>query len=208
MRRETIDGVSIIRVPLYPSHDGSSLKRILNYVSFSVSAALLGPFLVKPADVMYVYHPPATVAFPAIMLKLLRRIPVVYDIQDLWPDTLFSSGMINSRFMLYCVGLWCKLVYKVVDHLIVLSPGFKKVLLARGVATEKVSIIYNWCDEAQLRPQAGSETVSLEPRMAGRFNVLFAGTMGKAQALDAVLKAAGIVAARNPAVQFVFVGGG
>ncbi len=208
LQREVIDGISIIRVPLYPSHDGSSLKRILNYVSFAVSAALLGPFLVKPADVMYVYHPPATVGFPAMVINFLRGIPFVYDIQDLWPDTLASTGMLTNRFVLYCVRVWCKFVYNRANHLVVLSPGFKRALTERGVIAEKVSVIYNWCDEAQLRQGLVSEEIKKEPGMVGRFNVLFAGTMGKAQALDAVLKAADIIAVHNPAVQFVFVGGG
>lgn len=207
-QREMIDGIPVIRVPLYPSHDGSSVKRVLNYLSFAVSAAVLGTLLVKRADVVYVYHPPATVALPAIMLKLLRRIPFVYDIQDLWPDTLAATGMLNNRIILNCIGLWCRLTYAVAAHIAVLSPGFKKLLRLRGVPEDKVSVIYNWCDEDNIasvdRPRAAGQ----EKAMAGRFNVVFAGTMGKAQALDAVLDAAAIVAASVPQAQFVFVGGG
>ena len=206
--RETIDDISIIRVPLYPSHDGSSIKRILNYISFALSAAILGPLLVNTADVVYVYHPPATVALPAMMLKMLRGIPFVYDIQDLWPDTLAATGMVANKKLLRCVELWCSLTYKFADQLVVLSPGFKKTLQARGVPEEKISVIYNWCDESQIVQMNRSEASRLEPRMTERFNVVFAGTMGRAQALDAVLDAAEILADRLPQVQFVFIGGG
>lgn len=208
LRRETRDGISIIRVPLYPSHDGSSMKRILNYASFALSAALLGPFLVKRADVMYVYHPPATVAFPAIMLKLIRRIPFVYDIQDLWPDTLRATGMVNSTLFLKLVDLWCRFTYRVADRIAVLSPGFKMKLQERGVPAEKIDVIYNWCDETQIVMTDRSVAERQEPLMAGRFNVVFAGTMGKAQAIEAVLDAAAIIVERAPQVQFVFIGGG
>jgi glycosyltransferase involved in cell wall biosynthesis len=208
LQRETIGGISVIRVPLYPSHDTSSIKRVLNYASFALSAALLGPLLVKKADVVYVYHPPATVALPAIMLKLLRRIPIVYDIQDMWPDTLAASGMLNNARVLKCVELWCRLTYKLANHIVVLSPGFKKMLHNRGVPEEKVTVIYNWCDETQITPMDRSEAAKSEPDMKGRFNVVFAGTMGKAQALDAVLDAAELVADKLSQVQFVFIGGG
>src|SRR4051812_16484278 len=60
IQREMIQGVSIIRVPLYPSHDQSALNRIFNYLSFALAAGILGPFLVTKADVAYVYHPPPT----------------------------------------------------------------------------------------------------------------------------------------------------
>ena len=208
LQRETIDGISIIRVPLYPSHDGSALKRIANYLSFAFSAALLGPLLVGQADVVYVYHPPATVALPAMMLKLLRRMPFVYDIQDLWPDTLAASGMLNNRNILKCVDWWCRLTYRCADHIAVLSPGFKRKLIERGVPEEKISVIYNWCDEGQIAIMERSLAAEREPEMVGRFNIVFAGTMGKAQALDAVLDAAELIAERLPLVQFVFIGGG
>lgn len=208
LQRENIDGISVLRVPLYPSHDGSALKRIANYVSFAVAAALLGPLLVRRADVVYVYHPPATVSLPAMMLKLLRGMPFVYDIQDLWPDTLAVTGMIKNQTILKCVDLWCRLTYRFASHIVVLSPGFKNRLQERGVPGEKISVIYNWCDEGQITNVERSAAEQYEPELSGRFNVVFAGTMGKAQALDAVLDAAKLLAERLPQVQFVFIGGG
>jgi glycosyltransferase involved in cell wall biosynthesis len=206
-RREVIDGISVIRVPLYPSHDASAVKRVLNYASFALSAALLGPFLVKRAHVLYAYHPPATIAMPAIALRLLRGIPYVYDVMDLWPDTLAATGMVTNRFILKCVGLYCSMAYRLAGHIVVLSPGFRRMLRSRGVPEKKITVIHSWCDEKQTE-STGSQVSPHEPRMAGRFNVVFAGTMGKAQGLDAVLDAAKLVRERCPAVQFVFVGGG
>ena len=80
-KREIMDGIPVIRVPLYPSHDRMSLKRILNYVSFAVSASVIGALLCGPVDVVYVYHPPGTIGLPAIAIKHLRKAPFLYDIQ-------------------------------------------------------------------------------------------------------------------------------
>src|SRR5258706_5014691 len=85
---EQHDGVKILRLMLYPDHSHSSLKRALNYLSFALSASLIGAILCGPADVMWVYHPPLTVSIPACLISVLRRIPFVYEIQDMWPETV------------------------------------------------------------------------------------------------------------------------
>ena len=90
--RERLDGIDVLRVALYPSHNNSGLHRIFNYVSFFISAAVFGTALIRKPDVMYVYHPPITVGFAATVIGFLRRAPFVYDIQDLWPDTVAASG--------------------------------------------------------------------------------------------------------------------
>jgi len=206
LQRELIDGVQITRVPLYPNHDQSAIKRVLNYVSFAASSLLYGLFMAKRADVIYAYHPPLTVGITASLVRLIRRIPVVYDIQDMWPDTLRATGMINNLRALKTVELVCQWVYRRVDHIVVLSPGFKHLLLQGGVPEAKVEVIYNWADEAALVTPQGS----LPKDFPGpeNFRILFAGNMGKAQALDAVLDAAAVLQARKSRVCFVLLGGG
>lgn len=208
LQREVMEGISVIRVPLYPSHDGSAFRRIANYASFAFSAAFIGTLLVKPADVMYVYHPPATVGFAATVISKIRRIPFVYDIQDLWPDTLAATGMLNNTGILKLVDCFCRLIYRCASRVVVLSPGFMRMLIARGVSESKIEVIYNWCDENSIQRITNATDLKEQFGMAGKFNVVFAGTMGKAQALDAVLDAAKIVSHSQPEVQFVFVGGG
>jgi hypothetical protein len=78
-QRETVEGVPVCRVPLYPSHDQSAPGRIANYLSFAFSASFLGPLLTSKPDIVYVYHPPPTTYLPASVMKLLRRVPVIYD---------------------------------------------------------------------------------------------------------------------------------
>ena len=204
---ETMEGISVIRVPLYPSHDSSSLKRVLNYTSFAISAALLAPFVIKQADVVYAYHAPATIAFPAMVLKYFRGIPFIYDINDLWPDSLAASNMLKNRLILGCVDLWSNLTYRIASRIVVIAPGVKEKLLERGVPESKIAIIYNWCDEKQGAVEKAG-LADAEPGLAGRFNLIFAGTMGKVQGLDAVIDAAKIVGRQEPRIQFVFIGGG
>jgi len=207
-QREIIDGISVFRVPLYPSHDNKPLNRIANYISFALSASFLGFLGIKRPDLIYAYHPPATIGLPALFLHLLYRVPFVYDIQDLWPDTLPATGMVNNRAAIWLVKKWCQLIYSQAAKIVVLSPGFKEILTRRGVPENKIEVIYNWCHEEHLQAVVRNEALGKELGMADRFNIVFAGTMGKAQALSAVLDAARLLFDKLPKIQFVFVGGG
>lgn len=206
IQRECIDGVQITRLPLYPNHDQSAVKRVLNYSSFAASVLVYGLFMAKRADVMYAYHPPLTVGVAASLIRWVRGIPLVYDIQDMWPDTLRATGMLNNPRALAMVARLCDWVYKRVDQLVVLSPGFKRLLLQRGVPERKIDMIYNWADESALMSPVGVVPAAFPT--ADRFRMVFAGNMGKAQALDSVLDAAAILQARGSRASFVMLGGG
>jgi colanic acid biosynthesis glycosyl transferase WcaI len=206
LQRELIDGVEVTRVPLYPSHDQSASRRIFNYLSFLFTALIYGLFKAKRPDVIYAYHPPLTVGVTAALLRVFRKIPVVYDIQDMWPDTLQATGMITNRRLLAVVGRVCDWVYRRVDSIVVLSPGFKQLLIERGVPEAKIDVIYNWCAEDALASSVSEKRVTFSE--TGEFHILFAGNMGKAQALDSVLEAAQRLKVSAPSLVFVFLGDG
>jgi colanic acid biosynthesis glycosyl transferase WcaI len=208
LQREVLDGIPVTRVALYPSHDRSAVGRTANYASFAVSASAAGAVLIQRPDVVYAYHPPATIALPAVVIKAIRRTPFVLDIQDMWPDTLHATGMIENKSLLRLVGRFCWLGYRSAARITVSSPGFKDTLIDRGVPRKKIDVIYNWCDESAITTTDPDAPILKEAAVEGRFNVVFAGTMGHAQALSSVLQAASLVAERAPKVQFVFVGGG
>lgn len=206
LQHEAVDNVRVTRVPLFPSHDKSAIGRVLNYASFAASSLVYGLFFARRVDVIYAYHPPVTVGITAGLLRLIRRIPVVYDIQDMWPDTLRATGMLSNHRILSAVAAVCRWVYRRADHLVVLSPGFKRLLVKRGVPESKIDVIYNWADESSLVSPQGQ--LSAEFPNADRFKVVFAGNMGKAQALDTVLDAAVLLQARTSRAAFVMLGGG
>jgi glycosyltransferase involved in cell wall biosynthesis len=205
IQKDVIDGVVVTRVPLYPSHDQGAVGRIVNYVSFAVSSLLYGLFFAKNADLIYAYHPPLTVGVSAVLLRFFRQIPVVYDIQDMWPDTLRATGMFSNERALRLVSRVCNWVYKYVNSIVVLSPGFKRLLIERGIPSAKIDVIYNWCAEDAISNCASAPPAGFP---ADGFRVLFAGNMGKAQALPAVLDAAEILLHESPTARFLFLGGG
>lgn len=206
LQREVIDGVQITRVPLYPSHGQSGVGRLLNYVSFAASTLFYGLFRAKKPDIIYAYHPPLTVGIAAALIRFFRRVPVVYDIQDMWPDTLKATGMFSNEKILKIVSRVCDWVYGHVDQLVVLSPGFKRLLIERGVPSQKIDVIYNWCAEDMVSaPSAKLPAIFPD---ASKFRILFAGNMGKAQSLDTVIAAAQLLQEETNQIAFIFLGGG
>jgi colanic acid biosynthesis glycosyl transferase WcaI len=204
---EEIDGIRVVRVLLFPSHDTSALKRLLTHGSFAISALFLGGFLTRKPDVIYTYDTPMTAGVVSIILGFFKRAPMVFDLQDLWPDTIFASGMIKNQGVINSLQAVCRWVFKRAAHVVVLSPGFAKKLEERGIPKDHISVIYNWCDETEIKLEEDADT-ALEMGADGRFNVVFAGSMGPAQGLVTVIRAAKMVELQNPRVQFVFVGSG
>jgi colanic acid biosynthesis glycosyl transferase WcaI len=203
--REQIEGIDVLRVALYPSHNTNGLARAFNYLSFGASAALIGTALVKKPDVICVYHPPITVGLAGAVIGFLRGAPFIYDINDLWPDTVAATGMVKNQTALGWLSRACDFVYRRAARIVVVSPGFQAKLADRGVPAAKIDLIYNWCDAAALEPASSPIEPLGEP---GRFSILFAGTMGLAQDLDSVLAAAKICSTTVPQAQFFFIGGG
>lgn len=203
-QKETLNNVDIKRVWLYPSHDRSAIKRILNYISFAVSALLLSPFLVKKADVIYVYHPPATVAIPAIFLKIIFRAKMVYDIQDLWPESIETTGMINKKWLINGINRFQSFIYSMSDAITVISRGFKDKLIEKGIPAHKIHVIWNWSIPIG-QSSAVEETIDYGPY----FNIVFAGNHGRVQALETIIEGAQHFWESNERdVQFIFLGNG
>jgi glycosyltransferase involved in cell wall biosynthesis len=206
-QQELMDGIKVHRVPLYPSHDKSALGRIVNYLSFSLSAFLMGPWLVKKPDVIYVYNL-VTLGLPAFVLRFLYGSKVIIDVQDLWPESVASSGMLGNKNILRVLNGLCNWVYRKADQLVVLSPGFKNHLVNRSIPQDKIKVIYNWCNETDMQRSALQSETSKSIKTTGKFVVLYAGAMGVVQGLDTLLNCADICRTELPDVQFFLIGDG
>lgn len=203
--RETIGQTAVTRLAVYPSHDKSALKRIATYATFMITAFLYLTFRAKRSDLVYVYYPALTAGLAAVTAKIFRRTPVLLDVQDMWPDSLGSSGMMKNRALLGIANAACNFLYRRCDHILVLSPGFKTLLVERGVPAEKITIVYNWADEP---PAVEGRRLPEGFDAADGFRVLFAGNMGAAQKLDTVIDAARSLRDQHPECVFYFMGGG
>ncbi|HTK47533.1 MAG TPA: glycosyltransferase family 4 protein [Gemmatimonadaceae bacterium] len=208
---ETIDGVRVLRVPIYPSHDSSAARRIATYASFMLSALCVGLPLVGRADAVYHVDNLPTTGLVTLLYARLRGVPVVQHVGDLWPESVTESGMlprgIAARVVGGLLGRLCDFVYRHDDRLTVLSPGFERALLARGVSPSRIEVLPNWAEEDRFFPVAYDAALAEELGFAGKFNVVYAGNIGPLQSLETVVRAAAAVRDLTD-LQIVIVGSG
>jgi glycosyltransferase involved in cell wall biosynthesis len=206
--RSEHDGVTVRRVPLYASHDSSARRRAANYLSFAASSTAAALPYLGGADVLYVYHPPATAAAAAVLLHLARRIPIVLHVQDVWPDAVSTSSMAPAgragRLLHAAVGAAMDRLYATAAAVVVIAPSMRRLLIDRGVDPAKVHTSLNWTDETVFRP-AQPQPGPVELVRADRFTVMFAGNFGHFQGLQTAIRAA---AAVDDRVDLLLVGSG
>lgn len=199
-------GYSIYRVPLVPRGRGGAIGLVANYLSFVLSASVLGPWLLRKQhfDVVFVYAPsPIIQAIPAVWLALLKRAKLVTWVQDLWPQSLEATGFVRNRHVLDMVAVLVRWIYRHCDLLLVQSEAFIPPVKAMAGKTP-----------VQYHPNPGElafgQAGSLGPPalvLAPGFNVVFAGNLGTVQALGTVLDAAELLLPHAD-VRIVLVGSG
>ena len=184
---------------------------MLCYLSFALSASVFGTFLFGSADVVYVYQGPATSAIPAVLWKILRRIPFVENVQDMWPESVIHSGMVGSssvKCLLEKAITWgCRQIYRSAGRLVVISEGAKSLLVARGVPSEKIVVISNWIEETVFHPDARDERLAADLGFTDKFNLVYTGNVGQFQDLANAIEVAEQLL-DVPRFQLVIVGSG
>lgn len=204
-QREVMEGITVHRVPLYPSRDQSTLRRSLTYLSFLVTALIFCLLRGRRYDAIYVYHPPMTVGLAAALSGIVTRTPFVIDIQDLWPDSVTASGMSSTRVDRILGGM-CRFVYRRAARIVAQSRGMGRKIVERGADPAKVRVIYNWAEERFVTPRRAHDVTPYA--FTERFNFVYGGNFGVHQALGVVVEAAIRAARVEPAIQLVLIGDG
>jgi glycosyltransferase involved in cell wall biosynthesis len=190
-RREEYKGVQICRVPLVPRGSGRGIRLAINYLSFALSAIVFSPACCRGKyDLILVCQlSPVTVGLPALFLKKLRRVPILFWILDLWPESLSATGAVRSGKVLAQLDKLVRFIYHGCDKIVVASKAFLPSVMAKGIAVERTGYLPNWYEpeyQNQL-DQAGATSANGLP--AG-FRVMFAGNIGVAQDFGTILSTA------------------
>lgn len=189
--REDYEGVKVLRVPLVPRGSGSGGMLALNYLSFVLFASLLGPLLCRGMfDVVFVYQPsPVTVGLPALVMKKVKKAPLMLWVQDLWPESLSAVGAVHSKRALSWVTRMVRYIYCGSDRILVTSRGFVPRVEAMGAPPEKVRYWPQWAEALYEPAEVEADAPEREEMPAG-FRVMFAGNVGVAQSFETILAAA------------------
>lgn len=183
--------IPVVRVPVVP-RGRSSLRLLLNYVSFAVSASLLGPWHLRGRsyDAIFVFQTsPITVALPAVLLRRLKRAPMLMWVLDLWPDTLSAIGVLKSPRLLALVGQLVRFIYRRCDRILVQSRAFTPKIATLAGGSDRVRYFPGWAEPIFEGDVTHSSAVEFAP-YADVFKIVFAGNIGEAQDFPAILDAA------------------
>jgi glycosyltransferase involved in cell wall biosynthesis len=205
---ETFGGIRVIRVPLIPRGDGGNARLALNYLSFAFFASLLAPFRVFGGfDVIFVYEPsPVTVGLPALVLKALKGAPLLFWVQDLWPESLVAADVVRTRRLLAGVERLVRFIYHRCDRILVQSKAFVEAIRPYGVRRERISFFPNTA-EALYRPLELEPDAPERAQLPAGFRVMYAGNIGAAQDFATILGAAERLRDET-AIQWIILGDG
>ena len=201
-------GVKIYRVPLSPRGDGGGIRLFFNYISFVLSASILGPLLCRGRyDCILVYEPsPVTIGLPAIVMKQVNRAPILFWVQDLWPETLAATGAVRSKPALRIVGKLVQYIYQRCDLILVQSRAFTPSIQKFGICRERIAYFPNSA-ESFYRPVTTETADRLAAKLRDGFRIMFAGNIGVAQDFETILDAVDILK-NDMEIQWVILGDG
>lgn len=204
---EEVDGYTVLRTWMYAGYHHGFFARIVSFVSFMITS-LLGGMRERRVSVVVPCTPPFFLGITGYLLAVWHRAELIYEVRDLWSEVAFELGIVKNRWIIGAVRRLERFLYSRSRYIVVNSPGFIEPLMAIGVPADRIKLIPNGVDLEQFRPMPEVRNrMRAEHGWAGKFVVLYAGSLGLANSLETVLEAAAIMR-DEPDVLFVFVGDG
>ncbi|MBD3181065.1 glycosyltransferase [Candidatus Poribacteria bacterium] len=204
--REKMNNVNVIRLATIPLPRTIPMVRTFSHF-FEAISFFIGGLLSRKQDVVLIYSPPLTLGISGYFLKRLKKIPFFFNMQDVYPQCLIDIGILKNPVIIAISRLLEKWVYKRVDYFTVYSDGNKQHLLKNNVPDENIIIIPNWVDTDTIKPSERLNNFRRNNDLGTSFIVSFAGVMGYAQGLDAVIHSAKIIEEYKN-ILFLLVGDG
>jgi glycosyltransferase involved in cell wall biosynthesis len=207
--REAYHGVNVVRTWLLPLPNRKAYERILNYVSFCISSAATGIFLRKP-EVVIATSPQLLVGLSGWWLARLNNVPFVFEVRDLWPESLTAVGMGSEQSELHrALAKIAGFLYRNCDRLVVVTPAFKDYLIEHWrIPEDKIFVVENGVNTSVFNGLTPSVALRRELGAEEKFIVSYIGTIGAAHGLETLLEAASRLRERAPQVLFLIVGEG
>ncbi|WP_333673703.1 glycosyltransferase family 4 protein [Streptococcus parasuis] len=206
-RKETYNGMDIIRIPLIP-RGNNAIMLALNYLSFVVSGFFWKMFTNIKADYVFIFEvSPMTQALPGVWYAKKMKIPCYLYVTDLWPENVEIVAGITNKKILNAIGVMVDYIYKRCDRIFTSSESFIQAIVDRGTKREKLEFWPQYAEDYYKPVDKGNANIPEIPN-DDIFNIIFAGNIGFAQGLDVLPEAAKILKETNIKVRFNIVGDG
>lgn len=208
-KEEEIDRIRVLRNFVYATPNEGFFARIIGHLSFMFSSVFLSLHKIKKPDVIIVTSPPYFSIFSAYFISLVKQVPFVLDVRDLWPEAVVKLGVLKNKAIISILEFFELFFYRKAAKVVVVTKSFKDTLISRGINGDKIEVITNGVDHKFFTLPSNEELEKLRDayNLKNKFVVLYAGTHGMSHALEKIIDAANILRS-NENITFMFVGEG
>jgi glycosyltransferase involved in cell wall biosynthesis len=189
VQTEHMDGIRVIRVWSYITANEGFVKRILDYVSFMVSAVGVSP-RVKGPDLVISTSPQFFSACAAFLISRMKQIPFVFELRDIWPESIKAVGAMKDSLVIRMLEKIEIFLYHHAVKIVSVTHSFKNTLIRRGISGDKIEVVTNGVDLARFQPRDKDAGLKEKYGLEGKFVAGYIGTHGMAHALETILDAA------------------
>ena len=201
---ETVDGIRVIRVWSYITANEGFAKRTLDYMSF-MATGFVASLFVRRVDVVVGTSPQFFTVCAAYVTSLFKRIPWVFELRDLWPESIRAVGAMGNSKMLDRLERLELFLYRKADHIVTVTESFKRNLIDRGVSSTKITVVTNGVDASKFCPRPKDQDLVKRFGLQGKFVAGYIGTHGMAHSLETILDAAELLKSVPGGDRFQFV---
>lgn len=204
VQKEMMDGIRVIRVWSYIAANAGFGLRVVDYFSFAASSMIAGLFQ-KP-DIIVATSPQFFTTFAGFALSKLKRQPWVFELRDLWPDSIKTVGAMREGVALKLLEKVERFLYRDAAKVVALTDAFKRNLVARGIRADKIEVVTNGSNLDQFTPREKDEKLVEQLKLKGKFVVGYIGTHGMAHSLEFIVECLDKI--HDPDIHFLFIGDG
>jgi len=205
--QENINGIKVIRTFTYATPNKGKIRRSLGFFSIMISSILQGYFKIGKPDVLIASSPPITVGVSGLLLSVLKNIPLIFEVRDLWPDSIVQLEQIKNKFLIKLLEYLELSIYKRSVLIVGVSDAYTNLIVKKGINKNKIRTFKNGVDLNLFAPVNYDEVLANNLNLKGKFVVGYFGTFGLAHALDKVLLAAEKLK-HIEKIHFLFIGDG
>lgn len=202
-------GIKVHWYPVPYSNHMGFVERVSAFMRFAVAAARKAASF--EADVVFATSTPLTIVLPGLFAARRLRVPLVFEVRDMWPAVPIAMGYLNNPVLRMGAHMLERIAYRHSHHVVALAPGMRDDIIATGIASDKVTVIPNGCDVDIFGAELSAEAAVVRAAhswLQQRKLVLFAGTLGRANGVGFLVQMAAAMQALDPEVRFVVIGDG
>ena len=202
-RWESSLDVTLLRFWMPPISHTTNAGRILNYLVYSFFSSI-GTLMVRKPDIIFAQSPNFFVWFSGLFGKMVRRAPLIANVDDLWPEALEDLGVINSSWTIKFLSRIRQLILRLADMVVCISDTISKAIVSQGIPEERVATVEVGFDFGKIKENLSEKKVeSIE-----KLTVVYSGILGSAYDFESIIQLAKLANSKNLAVRFVIKGRG